>query len=78
MDFIQLAGRARRGGTDVELYLVDNAFHDSRLGSDLPALLRYYYETLPPGPAGCHGPHLRLDPDIAAHLPGLTPTENTP
>jgi hypothetical protein len=47
VDFIQLAGRARRGRTDVELYLVDNAFHDSRLGSDLPSLLRYYYDALP-------------------------------
>jgi hypothetical protein len=48
VDFIQLAGRARRGRTDVELYLVDNAFHDSRLGSDLPSLLRYCYDTLTP------------------------------
>jgi len=47
VDFIQLAGRARRGRTNVELFLVDNAFHDSRLGSDLPSLLRYYHETLP-------------------------------
>jgi hypothetical protein len=48
VDFIQLAGRARRGGTPVELYLVDNAFHDPRLSSDLPSLLRYHYETLAP------------------------------
>ena len=46
VDLIQLAGRARRGGTRVELYLVDNAFHDSTLGSDLPSLLRFYYDNL--------------------------------
>jgi hypothetical protein len=48
VDFIQLAGRARRGGTPVELYLVDNAFHDNRLRSDLPSLLRFHYESLTP------------------------------
>ncbi|WP_223874797.1 ATP-dependent DNA helicase [Salinispora oceanensis] len=48
VDLIQLAGRARRGGTPVRLYLVDNAFHDATLGSDLPSLLRYYYSSLPP------------------------------
>jgi hypothetical protein len=46
VDFIQLAGRARRGGTPVELYLVDGAFHDPRLSSDLASLVRYHYETL--------------------------------
>ncbi len=46
VDLIQLAGRARRGGTPVELYLVDNAFHDSTLGSDLPSLLRFYHDNL--------------------------------
>lgn len=78
VDFIQLAGRARRGRTDVELYLVDNAFHDSRLGSDLPALLRYYYETLPPdrqdAMARIYGSTLTSLLTYA----GLTPTENTP
>ncbi|MFI5960451.1 hypothetical protein [Cryptosporangium sp. NPDC051539] len=48
VDLIQLAGRARRGGTPVKLYLVDNAFHDPSLGSDLPSLLRYYYTSLTP------------------------------
>jgi hypothetical protein len=48
VDLIQLAGRARRGGTPVSLYLVDHAFHDATLGSDLPGLLRYYYDSLTP------------------------------
>lgn len=46
VDLIQLAGRARRGGTPVELYLVDGAFHDAKFGSDLPGLLRFYYDNL--------------------------------
>ncbi|MCW2934248.1 MAG: hypothetical protein JWM19_5210 [Actinomycetia bacterium] len=46
VDFIQLAGRARRGGTPVELYLVDGAFHDPHLSSDLGSLLRYHYQSL--------------------------------
>jgi len=46
VDFIQLAGRARRGGTPVELYLVDGAFHDKRLSSDLASLVKYHYESL--------------------------------
>ncbi|WP_217281674.1 hypothetical protein [Kibdelosporangium persicum] len=46
VDMIQLAGRARRGGTPVELYLVDDAFHDEKLGTDLRRLLRYYYDNL--------------------------------
>ncbi|RBO96901.1 ATP-dependent DNA helicase [Nocardia puris] len=48
VDLIQLAGRARRGGTPVELYLVDGAFHDAKFGSDLPGLLRFYYDNLTP------------------------------
>jgi hypothetical protein len=48
VDMIQLAGRARRGGTDVELYLVDGAFYDPRYGADIPGLLRYYYANLTP------------------------------
>ncbi|HEX5117826.1 MAG TPA: hypothetical protein VFW65_21800 [Pseudonocardiaceae bacterium] len=48
VDLIQLAGRARRGGTPVELYLVDGAFHDTKFGSDLPGLLRFYYDNLTP------------------------------
>ncbi|MDT0300607.1 DEAD/DEAH box helicase family protein [Streptomonospora wellingtoniae] len=46
VDLIQLAGRARRGGTPVELYLVDHAFHDTRLGSDVPGILAFYYNSL--------------------------------
>jgi hypothetical protein len=40
VDLIQLAGRARRGGTDTTLYLVDNAFHadGSAPGSSFGAL----------------------------------------
>jgi hypothetical protein len=48
VDFIQLAGRARRGGTPVELFLVDGAFHDARLASDLPSLMRYHFQSLAP------------------------------
>ncbi|MEV4511600.1 hypothetical protein AB0K00_21815 [Dactylosporangium sp. NPDC049525] len=41
-DLIQLAGRARRGGTDTTLYLVDNAFHrgGAAPGSDFVSLVR--------------------------------------
>lgn len=41
-DLIQLAGRARRGGTDTSLHLVDNAFHrgGSAPGSDFASLIR--------------------------------------
>ena len=48
IDLIQLGGRARRGGTPVELFLVDGAFHDPKLGSDLPSLLRFYHHNLDP------------------------------
>lgn len=46
VDMIQLAGRARRGGTPVQLYLVDNAFFATHLGTDYPSLLRAYYAEL--------------------------------
>jgi hypothetical protein len=36
---VQLVGRARRGGTPGELYLVDDAFFDPRGRSDLPRLI---------------------------------------
>ena len=78
VDFIQLAGRARRGRTDVELYLVNNAFHDSRLGSDLPALLRYYYETLPPDRQAAMAHIYGSTLTSLLTYAGLTPTENTP
>ncbi|GAA2821423.1 hypothetical protein [Crossiella cryophila] len=48
VDMIQLAGRARRGGTPVQLFLVDGAFHDPKYGTDMPGLLRYYYANLTP------------------------------
>ncbi|HEU5026850.1 MAG TPA: DEAD/DEAH box helicase family protein [Spirillospora sp.] len=37
---VQLVGRARRGGTPGRVHLVDNAFFDTRGGSDLPRLIR--------------------------------------
>jgi hypothetical protein len=42
VDLDQLIGRARRGGTDTTLYLVDNAFHagGSAPGSDFDSLYR--------------------------------------
>ncbi|MEU8001073.1 hypothetical protein AB0B66_07925 [Catellatospora sp. NPDC049111] len=45
-DLIQLAGRARRGGTDTTLHLVDNAFHrgGTAPGSDFPSLLRMLHK----------------------------------
>ncbi|MGK4586044.1 hypothetical protein [Kitasatospora sp. HPMI-4] len=46
VDMIQLAGRARRGGTPVQLYLVDNAFFATHFGTDYPSLLRAYYDDL--------------------------------
>lgn len=48
VDMIQLAGRARRGKTPVELHLVDNAFHNAALGSDLAGILAFYYRSLTP------------------------------
>ncbi|MFB6397860.1 hypothetical protein [Polymorphospora lycopeni] len=50
-DLIQLAGRARRGGTDTTLYLVDNAFHrgGAAPGSDFSSLVhalhRHWHDT---------------------------------
>lgn len=45
-DLIQLAGRARRGGTDTTLFLVDNAFHPggSAPGSDFRSLFRRLHQ----------------------------------
>ncbi|CAM3906221.1 hypothetical protein KIPE111705_30850 [Kibdelosporangium persicum] len=48
VEMIQLAGRARRGGTPVQLFLADGAFHDPKHGTDIPGLLRYYYANLSP------------------------------
>jgi hypothetical protein len=43
VDMIQLAGRARRGGTDMTLHLVDYAFHEDSWQSDLANILRRIY-----------------------------------
>ncbi|ESZ99712.1 hypothetical protein CcI6DRAFT_04875 [Frankia sp. CcI6] len=40
VDLIQLAGRARRGGGDAVLHLVDYAFHEDTWSSDLETILR--------------------------------------
>jgi hypothetical protein len=40
VDLIQLAGRARRGGTDMGLHLVDYAFHDDSWNSAISTILR--------------------------------------
>jgi hypothetical protein len=44
-DLMQLAGRARRGGTDMTLFLVDNAFHPDGTprGSDFASLFLNLY-----------------------------------
>ena len=43
VDMIQLAGRARRGGTDMTLHLTDYAFHEDSWQSDLANILRRIY-----------------------------------
>jgi hypothetical protein len=40
VDMVQLAGRARRGGTDMTLNLVDHAFHEDAWQADLASILR--------------------------------------
>jgi hypothetical protein len=40
VDMVQLAGRARRGGTDMTLHLVDHAFHEDAWQADLGNILR--------------------------------------
>ncbi|GGN37706.1 hypothetical protein FHR83_005357 [Actinoplanes campanulatus] len=40
IDMIQLAGRARRGGTNMTLHLVDHAFHEDSWQADLGNILR--------------------------------------
>lgn len=46
-DLIQLAGRARRGGTNTTLFLVDNAFHPDGAapGSDFASLFRHLHQS---------------------------------
>lgn len=48
VDLIQLAGRARRGGTEAVLHLVDYAFHEDTWSSDLENVLRRIHEQWPP------------------------------
>ncbi|WP_431913409.1 hypothetical protein [Nonomuraea jabiensis] len=43
VDLIQLAGRARRGGTDMRLYLADHAIHEERWRSDMATIIRRMY-----------------------------------
>jgi hypothetical protein len=43
VDLIQLAGRARRGGTDMRLFLVDHAIHDESWRSDMATIIRRMY-----------------------------------
>ncbi|MFB7448815.1 hypothetical protein [Streptomyces sp. NPDC056194] len=48
VDLIQLAGRARRGGTEAVLHLVDYAFHEDTWSSDLETVLRRIHDQWPP------------------------------
>jgi hypothetical protein len=48
VDMIQLAGRARRGGTDMTLHLVDYAFHEDSWQSDLGNILRRMHNNWTP------------------------------
>jgi hypothetical protein len=48
VDMIQLAGRARRGGTDMTLHLVDYAFHEDSWQSDLANILRRIHNNWTP------------------------------
>ncbi len=48
VDMIQLAGRARRGGTDMTLHLVDYAFHEDSWQSDLAGVLRPHHGSWSP------------------------------
>jgi hypothetical protein len=48
VNLIQLAGRARRGGTEAVLHLVDYAFHDDMWSSDLGTILGRIHAKWPP------------------------------
>lgn len=48
IDLIQLAGRARRGGTDMNLHLVDYAFQDETWSSDLMTIIKRIHSRWPP------------------------------
>jgi len=47
VDLIQLAGRARRGGTSMQLFLVDHAIHDNVWQSDMATIIRRMYGKWP-------------------------------
>lgn len=47
IDFIQLAGRARRGRTKMQLFLVDYAFHDQAFQADFARILGRIYQEWP-------------------------------
>ncbi|MEU4173225.1 hypothetical protein AB0F46_41085 [Streptomyces sp. NPDC026665] len=40
IDLVQLAGRARRGDTDMNLYIVDHALHRTEFSADLATIIR--------------------------------------
>nr|WP_203673088.1 hypothetical protein [Streptomyces sp. SID13666] len=45
---IQLAGRARRGETDMTLHIVDHSIHDKKFSSDLASIIKQiYYDWTP-------------------------------
>ncbi|MCY1144113.1 hypothetical protein OWR29_39475 [Actinoplanes sp. Pm04-4] len=48
VDLIQLAGRARRGGTEAVLHMVDHAFHEDTWSADLDTILRRIHAKWPP------------------------------
>jgi hypothetical protein len=48
VDLIQLAGRARRGGTEAVLHMVDYAFHEDTWSADLDTILRRIHAKWPP------------------------------
>ncbi|MEV1013271.1 hypothetical protein AB0I89_22055 [Micromonospora sp. NPDC049801] len=48
VDLIQLAGRARRGGTEAVLHMVDFAFHEDTWSADLDTILRRIHAKWPP------------------------------
>ena len=45
---IQLAGRARRGETDMHLHIVDYSLHDTTFSSDLAAIIKRIYRNWTP------------------------------
>jgi hypothetical protein len=48
VDLIQLAGRARRGGTEAVLHMVDYAFHEDTWAADFETVLRRIHAKWPP------------------------------